>query len=172
MCCTVYILLIHGNFNWCDYALKEIDLLILLYPRKWSLGGYIGFTLSVRLSVCRLSSVDGVILLRTPPTVLIGECWNFIGMFFVTIRKNVMRRNFEFLPSRSDTPTPNPFRTFANSFYNFHRRVLKFHTDVLWDHTQKRNAAEFWNFAQEFSYPHPPTHGRLTYFCELRLQFW
>ena len=92
------------------------------------------------------------VLLRTPSTVLIGGCWKCIGMFFVTIRTNVMRRNFEFLPSRSDTPTLNPFRTFANSIYNFDRRVLKFNTDVLWDHTQKRNAAEFWIFALKVRY--------------------
>ena len=37
-----------------------------------------------------------------------------------------------------------PFlRIFANSSYSFHRRVLKTHTKVLSDHTQKRNAAEF-----------------------------
>ena len=46
------------------------------------------------------------VLLRTPPTVLIGECWKRIDMFLVTIRKNVMRRNFEFLPSRSDNGRP------------------------------------------------------------------
>ena len=45
-------------------------------------------------------------LLRTPPTVFIGGCWKRIEMFLVTIRKNGMRRNFEFLPSRSDNGRP------------------------------------------------------------------
>ena len=36
---------------------------------------------------------------------------------------------------------------FANSSYSFHWRVLKTHRYVLSDHTQKRNAAEFWIFA-------------------------
>ena len=39
---------------------------------------------------------------RTPPTFLIRQGWKRIGMCRMTIRKNWMQRNFEFLPSRSD----------------------------------------------------------------------
>ena len=39
---------------------------------------------------------------RTPPTVLIEECYKGTGMFFGTIRKTYRKRNFEFLSSRSD----------------------------------------------------------------------
>ena len=36
------------------------------------------------------------VLSRTPPTVLIGERYKRTGMFLGTIRKKLMRRNFEF----------------------------------------------------------------------------
>ena len=38
----------------------------------------------------------------SPPTVLIVGQWKCINMFFGTIRRDLMRRNFEFLPPRSD----------------------------------------------------------------------
>ena len=41
-------------------------------------------------------------LFLSPPTVFIGECWKCTEMFFGTIRRDLMRRNFEFLPSRSN----------------------------------------------------------------------
>ena len=34
------------------------------------------------------------VLLRTPPTVLIGECWKCIEMFLVTIKKNLQEAEF------------------------------------------------------------------------------
>ena len=40
--------------------------------------------------------------LRTCRTVFIREGYKRIGMCRMTIRKNLIRRNFEFLPSRSD----------------------------------------------------------------------
>ena len=43
-------------------------------------------------------------------------------------------------------------RIFANLFHSFNRRVLKPHRNVLWGHTQKFNAAEFWIFALKVRY--------------------
>ena len=42
------------------------------------------------------------VLFGTCPTVLIGECWKRIETFFGTLCRDLMRRNFEFLPSRSN----------------------------------------------------------------------
>ena len=97
--------------------------------------------------------------MRTSSTILIGECWNLIRMFFETIRKNVMWRNFEFLPRTSLTPAPQPLtdlHTFANSAYSCDWRVLKLYRNVLSDHTHKRNVAEFW-FLTLMLLPPPPT---------------
>ena len=42
------------------------------------------------------------ILSRTRPTVFIGLCWYHIEMCRMAICKNVMRRNFDFFPQRSN----------------------------------------------------------------------
>ena len=44
------------------------------------------------------------------------------------------------------------FANFSISSYSFHRRVLKTHRNVLWDHTQRSHAAEFWIFALKVKY--------------------
>ena len=41
---------------------------------------------------------------------------------------------------------------FWNSSHSFDRRVLKTHRNVLWDHTQRSHAAEFWIFALKVKY--------------------
>ena len=92
------------------------------------------------------------VLLRTPPTNLIGECWNCTGMYLVTMRKNVMRRNFEFLHSRSNIGRPRSDLEFSNSSYKFNSRVLKLLSHVPSDHRQKRNAAEFWFYVLNVRY--------------------
>ena len=44
------------------------------------------------------------------------------------------------------------FRTFSISSYSFDRKWLKTHRNVLWDHTQRSHAVEFWIFALKVRY--------------------
>ena len=63
-----------------------------------------GHPVKVKVTAREKLVVFGVffILSRTRPTVFIGLCWYHIEMCRMAICKNVMRRNFDFFPQRSN----------------------------------------------------------------------